>query len=124
LRGLAEAAGARETFMRDANVIFEAETEVGRCRCERPAGRASESDAATLFAHTKAQRHGRGGLLMVEQHCYLRQGEDIPEQTMVEPRNFLEPAIPTREEMETLAKDLHTRYVELAREKIEARFSV
>jgi len=107
----------KREFMRD--VIFEAETEVGRCRCDRPTARSLEPDAAILFAHTKALRHGRGGLLLVEQHCYLRQGDEIPEQTLVPPRNFLEPAVPTREEMETLARDLHSRYVALAREQIE-----
>ena len=43
-----------------------------------------------------------------------------PEETLLE----WETAIASRQEMETLAKDLHGRYVELARQQIEKRFSV
>jgi hypothetical protein len=107
-------------------IVFEAETEVGHCDCEASASsyRYAEPDYVALFAHTQASRNGRAGLLRIEQHCYLRHGAELPEQRWVAPRIFLEPAISTRREMETLARDLHGRYVELARQQIEKRFLV
>jgi len=108
-------------------VIFEEETEVGQCDYE--GADATEfgsggADHATLFAHTQATLNGHSSLLRVEQHCYLRHGEEALEQSSVAPKIFLEPAVSTREEMVALARELHRRYSEEAREQVPARFSV
>jgi hypothetical protein len=112
-------------FMRE--IVFETESEVGQCDCESAAASGygyGEPDYGVLFARTQASRTGRAGLLRIEQHCYVRQGADLPEQQWVAPRIFLEPDIASRQEMEALARDLHGRYVALARQQIEGRFSV
>jgi hypothetical protein len=107
-------------------VIFEEETEVGQCDYEA-ADAAFEHggpDHAALFAHTQAALNGHSSLLRIEQHCYLRHGEETLEQSSVAPKIFLEPAVSRREEMVALARELHRRYAAEAREQIPARFSI
>jgi len=106
-------------------VIFEEETEVGLCDYEGAAASSfkyAEPDFAALYAHTQASVNGRSGVLRIEQRCYLRHGDDVPDQTWVAPKMSLEPAAMSEEEMASLAQQMHRQYVQEARGKIPARF--
>ena len=108
-------------------VIFESESEVGQCDYEAAAPssfRYADPDYAILIAHTQASLNGRSNLLRIEQFCYLRHGEDAPDQEWVAPKLLLEPSPSSPEEMIALAKEMHRQYVEEARARMPARLSV
>jgi len=107
-------------------VIFEAETEVGKCDYqaeEAGAFRYAEPDFAALLAYTQASVSGRG-LLKIEQHCYLRQGEEISEQPWIKPEINLEPLDESKEEMAKMAAAMHERFIERARRLLPERYLV
>jgi hypothetical protein len=100
---------------------------VGQCGYESPEAsnfKYAEPDFAVLMARTQASLNGRGGLLRIEQHCYLRHGEDAPAQTWVAPHLLLEPAATSRLELEALARQMHERYVAEARRQAGERLLI
>jgi hypothetical protein len=106
-------------------VIFESETLIGKCDydCLEPNGfHYAEPDYAEIWVHTIGAVSQ--GLLKIEQHCYLRHGEDVPEQPWIRPQIFLEPATISRTEMTDLAKTLHQEFSSRAKEKIQDQVSI
>jgi hypothetical protein len=100
-------------------VIFESETLIGKCdydSLEANGFRYAEPDYADIWVHTVGAVNK--GLLKIEQHCYVRHGEDIPEQPWVRPQIFLEPATTSPTEMSELAKTLHDQFISRAKEKL------
>lgn len=113
-------------------LIHEMETEVAKCDYEEVAAsdfaaesirpfRYAEPDYATLLAHTEASLVAKK-LLKVEQHCYLRHGDDLPEQPWIKPRVVLEPAIESESEMREVTERLHHEYVQCARQQLPEQF--
>jgi hypothetical protein len=102
-------------------VIFESETMIGKCDvdCVEPNGfRYAEPDFAEIWVHTVGAVSR--GLLKIEQHCYVRHSEEVPDQPWIRPKIFLEPATISRPEMTDLAKTLHQEFVARAKEKLHA----
>jgi hypothetical protein len=101
-------------------VLFESETLLGRCDYDAINShtfRYAEPDYAEIWVHTLGSvTHG---LLKIEQRCYLRHGEDLPDQPWVRPQIFLEPATISRSEMQDLAKTLHNEFIARAKEKLQ-----
>ena len=107
-------------------VIFDNETEMGKCDYqpeEASANRYTAPDLAALFVHTQASVNGKG-LLKIEQHCYLRNGEEISEQPWIRPEIILEPLVESKEEMIQMAAALHQRFIERARLHLPERYLV
>ena len=101
-------------------IIFDCETEVGKCDCERDLDghlNYAEPTVATIIAHTQAALNTRG-ILRIEQHCFLRNGEDVPEQPWVRPRISLEAGLAGEEEMRIVAQTMHERYLVHARAQV------
>jgi hypothetical protein len=101
-------------------IIFESETELAKCDYETGGSqgfRYAEPDYATLFARTEASLVGKK-MLKIEQHCYLRGGEDLPEQPWVKPRVVLEPILDLEEEMAEVARRMHDLFVQIARQQL------
>jgi hypothetical protein len=101
-------------------VIFESETLIGKCdydAIENNGFRYAEPDYAEIWVHTVGAVNK--GLFKIEQHCYVRHGEDAPVQPWVRPEMFLEPATISRPEMTDLAKTLHHEFVSRAKEKLQ-----
>ncbi len=98
-------------------VIFESETEVGKCSGDRvePHRRHSDTACVTVLAHTQACLNGQRGMLKIEQHCYLRRGQEIPDQPWIQPEITLEPGVDSKAQMIELAKNLHERFVDRVR---------
>jgi hypothetical protein len=91
-------------------IIFDCETEVGKCDYEADSYfRYAEPHYSTIYAHTLASLNG--GLMKIEQHCYLRNGGDLPEQPWVRPQISLEPVVGTQDEMIDLVKTMHEQFV-------------
>jgi len=108
-------------------VIFERETEIGKCDCEVSDGygfRYAEPDLATVYARTQASIQGQNAMLKIEQHCFLRHGEDVPDQSWVRPEIVLEPALESQHAMVDLARLLHEQFVDRARKQIPEQFLV
>ena len=105
-------------------VIFECETEVGKCDYEAANTNGlkyAEPDYATLFAHTNASLNGTRGLLKIEQHCYLRHGEELPDQPWIRPEIAFEPALDSAKEMIELVKTMHEDFVMRSRRQLPER---
>ncbi|MDB6057489.1 MAG: hypothetical protein JWO95_1333, partial [Verrucomicrobiales bacterium] len=79
--------------------------------------RYAEPDYAEIWVHTVGAVSQ--GLLKVEQRCYVRHGEDVPDQPWVRPQTFLEPATISRPEMTDLAKTLHHEFVSCAKQTLQ-----
>jgi hypothetical protein len=95
-------------------VIFERESEIGRCDdalVKDPEFAGSGSEPWTIYAHTAASLTGSKRMLKVEQRCYLRRGDDIPEQSWVKPEILLEPVLGTEEETVAIAQEIHERFI-------------
>ena len=108
-------------------IIFERETEIGKCDCELTDGhsfRYAEPDLATVYAHTQASINGNARMLKIEQHCFLRHGEDLPDQPWVRPELILEPALQSQHAMVDLATIMHEQFVERVRKQIPEQFLV
>jgi hypothetical protein len=102
-------------------VIFERETELGRCDADRVDGYFGHHPGEWLaFAHTSAALSGSNRMLRIEQRCYLRSDEpldDVCAQNWVSPEMTLEPVLGTDKETIRMVQDLHERYVQKAREQ-------
>jgi hypothetical protein len=107
-------------------VIFEAETEMGKCDYQpedSTSFRHAEPELASLFAHTQATVNGKG-LLKIEHHCYLRQGEEISEQPWIKPEMIVEPLVESQQEMKRMASVQHERFLEQVRRQLPERYLV
>ena len=97
-------------------VIFESETELGRCDADRVNGHfGADSGEWLALAHTSATVTGSRGMLRIEQHCYLRSVErldDIRSQGWVKPEMTLEPLLGSEDETLRMVQELHDRYVQ------------
>ena len=90
--------------------IFDRETEIGKCDYEESDHfRYAEPHYSTLYGHTMALLNNKG-LLKIEQHCYLRNGADLPDQPWVRPQIILEPASGTEDEMIKAVEQLHQQF--------------
>ena len=100
-------------------VIFDHETEIGKCDYEQGTGpfQYAEPHYSTLYAHTVASLNYKG-LLKIEQHCYLRNGADLPDQPWVRPQVILEPALDSEMEMVALAETMHDQFIERTRKQL------
>lgn len=109
-------------------VIFDHETAIGKCDYELTGDHFhyAEPHYSTLYGHTLALLNNKG-LLKVEQHCYLRNGTELPDQPWVRPQIILEPATGSEEEMVALVEMLHKKFIERTRkqfpEKQTAQFA-
>lgn len=92
--------------------IFDCETEIGQCsaRFLEPET-TTEGENFTLFAHTSASLNGSKRMLKIEQRCYLRAGEEIPDQPWVKPEMILEPAVCSEPELIRLARQIHQKFI-------------
>lgn len=107
-------------------IIFECETEVGQCDCERSNTdhfNYAEPGYAKILAHTLATLNNKG-LLKIEQHCYLRNGTNVPEQPWVRPTITLEAGIDTEDEMLAIAQTMHQRFLIRTRLQFPEEFLV
>ncbi len=105
-------------------VLFERETEIGRCEYQpensNPLPYAAP-EYAILFAYTRATLNGSQGLLKIEQHCFLRHGADVPEQPWIRPEITIEPVLASPEEMAQMALASHENFIARARKKLPER---
>ena len=101
-------------------VIFECETEIRKCDCEPVDAHGihfhyAEPDYAIALAHTQATLTGKS-LLKIEQHCYMRHGEEVPDQPWIQPEIALESTLASKQEMIKLAATRHKQFMERARQ--------
>ena len=103
-------------------VIFESETELGRCDADRVNGHfGDDSGEWVALAHTTATVTGPRGLLRIEQNCYLRSAErldDIRSQSWVKSKMTLEPLLGSAEDSLRMVEELHDRYVQKAQDEL------
>jgi hypothetical protein len=103
-------------------IIFDRETEVGRCNCEPTSDDFlyAEPHFSTMYAHTQASLN-KTGLLKIEQHCYFRDGSELPDQPWVRPQITLEPALETEEATVELVKIMHEQFIDRTRKQFPQR---
>lgn len=102
-------------------IIFECETEIGKCANDLVEDHIltdGGTDNWSIFAHTVASLMGSKGMLKIEQRCFLRRGEEIPDQSWVKPEMLLEPALCSEKEMKALAQQIHERFIQKARQQL------
>lgn len=102
-------------------LIFESETELGRCDGDRVNGHFGDDPGDWLaFAHTTAAVTRSKGVLRIEQRCYLRSTErpdDLRSQSWVKPEMTFEPMLGSKEETLRMVQAAHERFVRDAREE-------
>jgi hypothetical protein len=97
-------------------LIFDCETELGRCD-PRLLGRfGCDMGEWSAFAHTSAAMTGPKGMLRIEQRCYLRStiDEEMQEQPWIKPEVMLEPVICSKKETLHSVQKLHEEFVRKA----------
>src|SRR6476619_521802 len=103
-------------------LIFECETELGRCDADRVNGHFGNDPGDWLaFAHTTATLTGSKGMLRIEQHCYLRSTErsdDVRPQSWVKPEMTLEPGLDCEAEPRRMVHQRHANFVRTSREEL------
>jgi hypothetical protein len=96
-------------------LIFESETELGRCDADKVNGHFGEAiDGWFAYAHTTATTSGSRGMLRIEQRCYLRSSEcpeEIRDQNWVKPELTLEPVLGSRQQTLDMVQQLHQQFV-------------
>jgi hypothetical protein len=99
-------------------VIFESETELGRCDADRIDGPFScHPGEWVALAHTTATMTGSKRMLRIEQHCYLRSErrlDDVRSQSCVKPEVTLEPVAGSDRKSIEMARALHWQFVQRA----------
>lgn len=99
--------------------IFECETQIGSCEydttTDHPYG---ESGDWAIYAHTAASLSASKGMLKIEHRCYLRLGNEVPDQPWVKPEVLLEPAPECELEIEKFVQQLHEQFIERSRLQI------
>ena len=103
-------------------LIFECETELGRCDVDRINGHfGEETDDWIAFALTTAAVTGAKGMLRIEQRCYLRSAghfENLRSQGWVKPEMTLEPVSGLEEETLQTVQRLHEQFLQRARNEL------
>jgi hypothetical protein len=98
-------------------VIFDCETELGRCDADRVNGHFGDDPGGwNGFAYTTAMVSPKG-MLRVEQRCYFRSSvvlNDVRSQAWVAPEMTLEPVLGSDNETVQFVQELHDRYVRRA----------
>lgn len=95
-------------------VIFESETEIGKCEdglIKETASDRNTSELWTIYAHTEASVSGTKRMLKIEQRCYLRRGDEIPDQSWVKPEVILEPALDSDVDMLAMIQQTHEHFI-------------
>lgn len=104
-------------------LIFEAETELGRCDAERINGHFGDDPGEWVaFAHTTAAQTGSQGMLRIEQRCFLRSSnrlDDVRTQTWVRPEMAFEPAADSKEQTMRMLHASHQSFVDKSRKAFE-----
>jgi hypothetical protein len=102
-------------------LIFERETELGRCDADRLCSQPGDWDGEWLaFALTTAALTRNSGMLRIEQRCYLRPtncSDDLRNQTWVKPEMMLEPVPDGKEATLEMVQQLHDDFVAKARQE-------
>ncbi len=100
-------------------LIFENETELGRCDPDRVNGHFGDDPGGWIaMTHTSAAITHSNGMLRIEQRCYLRstdRPEDVRSQSWVAPEMTFEPLLASKEKTARLVEQAHTRFVRHAR---------
>jgi hypothetical protein len=102
-------------------VIFDRETEMGQCdfeTVEPKCDRTTRADPVIILAHTQATLNGSRAMLKIEHQCYLRHGDDMPDQPWIRPEVVLEPSLGSLDEMIELAEKRHNIFLNRARLQI------
>jgi hypothetical protein len=106
-------------------LIFECETELGRCDPDWVSGHfGNEGGDWFAFAHTTAAVTGSLGMLKIEQRCYFRSSlhtDDIRPQSWVRPEMSVEPASGSKTAIRQAVQQLHLEFVRRAREEFIAQ---
>jgi hypothetical protein len=101
--------------------IFEEETELGQCPCEeddRTTCSYGEPELASIYAHTVASLNQNNGVLRIEQHCYLRRGSEVPDQSRIKPVFVVEPVNESRSKNVKFAREMHQQFISRVRNEI------
>ena len=103
-------------------IIFDRETEVGKCDFESDTDhfQYAEPHYSTMYVHTQASLNNKG-LLKVEQHCYFRDGAELPDQPWVRPQITLEPALESEGETIELVNVMHEQFIDRTRKQFPDR---
>jgi hypothetical protein len=107
--------------------IFECETEVGKCSYEDDGSysyRYAEPDFASVYAHTTASLNQSRGVLRIEHHCYLRRGNELPDQPWIKPEFIFDPVRPNRRENVQFAETMHQQFIERVRNEFPQEYLV
>jgi hypothetical protein len=103
-------------------LIFECETELGRCELERVnAQLGMDTGEWIALAYTTAATTSSKGMLRIEQRCYLRSTEstqEIQAQNWVKPEMTLEPVLTCEKKTVEIVRRLHERFLENARHEL------
>jgi hypothetical protein len=101
-------------------LIFECETELGRCDADRVNGHFGDDPSGWIaFVYTSAAMTRANGLLRVEQRCYFRSTDRLNEvrsQNWIKPEMTLEPVLASKDKTMAAVQALHDTYVQRARE--------
>jgi hypothetical protein len=98
-------------------LIFDCETELGRCDAHLLTKFGCDMDEWSAFAHTTAAMTGSRGMLRIEQRCYLRSAvnAEMQDQPWVKPEMMLEPVLCSKKETLQTVQKLHEEFVQKAR---------
>ncbi len=102
-------------------IIFDCETEIGKCDdslVEDNALTYGEDRTCILYAQTAASLTSAKGMLKIEHRCYLRLGQEMTEQAWVKPEISLEPASGTEPELIAMVRGIHDQFIRKAREQV------
>jgi hypothetical protein len=100
-------------------VIFECETEIGKCDADLVNDCAfNGGEPWTIYAHTEASLTGSKRMLKIEQRCYLRRGDEIPEQNWVKPELIIEPVLGSEEDSKAIVQQAHECFMAKARRQL------
>ena len=101
-------------------MIFECETELGRCDVDKVNDRFAQGPGDWIaFAHTTAAMTGSRGIVRIEQRCYLRSSEiqdEVRPQSWVKPEMALEPVLSSTGETTRMVRQRHERFIQMARD--------
>lgn len=102
-------------------LIFESETELGRCDADRVNSRfGNDPGDWVAFAHTTAAMTSAKGMLRIEQRCYLRSAErpdDLRAQSWVKPAMAFEPMLSSKQHTIQMVQKAHDLFVRKSREE-------
>jgi hypothetical protein len=107
----------RPNATRMMELIFDCETELGKCDSHLLEKIGCDMGEWSAFAHTTAAMTGPRGMLRIEQRCYLRSmltGE-MQNQPWIKPEMTLDPVLCTKKETLRTVQKLHEQFVRTSR---------